>query len=102
MYDAMRKAMIKIRQNAQQGHRTLLVCFYAGHGATVLYKTEALLNSNQQGNDRKQYELEYELRECAKLNGVYVIGLFACDRAPMPVEAKRGGTKGEQISPKPI
>ena len=97
MYDAMRGAIIKIKQNALQGKRTLLVCFYAGHGATVLYKTEALLNSNLQGGDRNQFELEFKLREYAKLKGVYVIGVFACDRAPMPNIAKRGGTEEQMI-----
>ena len=36
----------KIKQNAKQGRRTLLLFLYAGHGATKNSQTSALLNSN--------------------------------------------------------
>ena len=44
----------KIRQNASQGRRTLLLCFYAGRGATLSRKTTALLNSNERGEFENQ------------------------------------------------
>ena len=37
----------KIKKNAREGRRTLLLCFYAGHGATTKYnRSVVLLNSN--------------------------------------------------------
>ena len=35
IYEGPNSARTKIEQNASQGRRTLLLCFYAGHGATV-------------------------------------------------------------------
>ena len=36
---------------------------------------------------------------CAKEEGGYVVGLFACDRTPMPEEeVKRGGTEKKPIT----
>ena len=54
-----------------------------------------LLNCNQRGErsgGNNRYLLEYELRECAKQKGGYVIGLLACNRRQMPEAATRGGT----------
>ena len=34
MHNAIMDAKDKIRMNAEHGRRTLLLCFYAGHGAT--------------------------------------------------------------------
>ena len=79
-------AYVKIQQNARQGRRTLLLCFYAGHGATKNSKTYALLNSNERVNGENQYSLE------AMENGAYVINLFACSRMEMPIDGRRGGT----------
>ena len=39
-------ALCKIRQNTEQGRRTLLLCFYAGHGCNDENSTVAYLNSN--------------------------------------------------------
>ena len=39
----------KIRQNAFEGRRTFLLCFYAGLGASDDNETYALLNSNRRG-----------------------------------------------------
>ena len=89
---------VRIRQNAQQGQRTLLLCFYAGHGVQYNNKTRVLFNSNQRGLEHggNQYWLESELRICAREAGLYVIKLFACDRTRLPEEVneevKRGGT----------
>ena len=61
-------ARAKIEQNASQGRRTLLLYFYAGHGATdTEYSlTLALLNSNQRGGvGGNQFRLEGFLRNCA-------------------------------------
>ena len=52
-------AKAKIKQNARKGRRTLLICFYAGHGATVNSTTRALLNSNDRY--RNQFFLEGSL-----------------------------------------
>ena len=46
MYDAIIDARKKTERNAEDGRRTLLLCFYAGHGATVNSETYALFNSN--------------------------------------------------------
>ena len=35
MTTALEQTKEKIKQNAEQGCRTLLICFYAGHGANV-------------------------------------------------------------------
>ena len=52
----------KIRQNTQQGRRTLLLCFYAGHGANHDNSKYALLNSNLRLEDYgNQYDLEHAL-----------------------------------------
>ena len=61
-------------------------------------KTQALLNSNKLGYNKggNQYYLEHFLGGCAKGKGAYVISLLACDRRPLPEEAKsegRGGTE---------
>ena len=59
----------KIAQNAREGRRTLLLCFYAGHGAQVagLLGTYALLNSNQRGNQGNRFPLEGILSDfCAR------------------------------------
>ena len=78
IYMGANSAKVKIHDNAREGRRTLLIFFYAGHGATVGSKTRALLNSNHRGDN--QYGIEKALGECAKFNGVYGINLFACDR----------------------
>ena len=108
MHTAIERAGRKIIRNTKISRRTLLVCFYAGHGMTVKNSTSALLNSSQrEGRGSNQYELEAWLRGCVKSAGAYVIGLLACDRAPMPEEleekmvtewvggykASRGGTE---------
>ena len=93
----------KIEQNAIQGRRTLLLCFYAGHAATRDSYTWALFNSNKRGDESggNQEGLECWLHETALLKGAYVIGLLACSRMKMPEEeAKRGGT--EATVPRPI
>ena len=85
MHTAIKRAGTKIIRNGKLGRRTLLVCFYAGHGATVKNSTNALCNSSEkEGRNCNQYELEAWIRGCLKSAGAYVIGLFACDRAPMP------------------
>ena len=47
MADAIIRAISKIQENAMQGRKTLLLCFYAGNGATEKSTTIALLNSNK-------------------------------------------------------
>ena len=51
-YDTMDSAIEgvieKIKQNASLGRRTLVLCFYAGHGFTEEGMTRALFNSNEQ------------------------------------------------------
>ena len=68
MQDAIEEAEDKIRENARQGRRTLLLCFYAGHGGTDGGTTEALLNSNQRGYwpGGNQFDLETYLNSCAE------------------------------------
>ena len=104
IYIGDNSAKAKIEQNAEQGRRTLVLCFYAGHAATVDSKTSALLNSNQRDDHEaafsnydeggNQFDLELLLGACIKQKGAYVISLLACDRIPMPEEGKRGGTAG--------
>ena len=117
---ALIEARKKIYQNAKQGRRTLLVFFYAGHGANKSY-LNVLFNSNKQnhlGNieygDYINLNLESLLRDCAELAGAYVIGLLACDRTEWPKEriyleeeveeetGLRGGTDNQPIVPQPI
>ena len=86
-----------MKTNAIEGRRTLLFCFYAGHGAEKGNNgTVALLNSNP-ATDQGPYNLwkddsclhsllEFDLRQCAKLLGAYVISLFACDRVAYPAK----------------
>ena len=77
---------IKIRENSRVGRRTLLLCFYAGHAYTLDTRNKVLLNSNDR-NKFNRFPLEINLRATAILEkGVYVIGLFACDRFKMPEE----------------
>ena len=64
IYEGPNSTRDKIRQNAEQGRRTLLLCFYAGHGATKYTKTWALFNSNNRNNN--QNELEGYLGEVEK------------------------------------
>ena len=97
---------MKIAQNAEQGRRTLLICFYAGHGATKDNTTYALLNSNRRGRlaGCNQYNLEEMLNQCVKEKGGYVISLLACDRLKLPEkekveEANRGGTETTVVRP---
>ena len=68
MVGAIRGAKDKIENNALQGRRTLLLCFYAGHGATDLGTTNALVNSNQRGDKEggNQFDLERYLNICAE------------------------------------
>ena len=85
-------ARAKIRQNAREGRRTLLICFYAGHGATTGIMTSALFNSNSR-NRGNQYPILVDLGDCAKEKGAYVISLLACSRKSLPEEEEsRGGT----------
>ena len=89
MHSAIQEAKRKIRQNASQGRRTLLLSFYAGHGATKNNETYALFNSNErQGYEEggNQLNLESYLRHCAAEKGAYVINLLACGRENMPEE----------------
>ena len=108
MQSAIDNTFGELEQYSSQGRRTLVLCFYAGHGVTYYSKTYALLNSNKRGNTTggNQYPLEVMLGESAR-EGAYVISLIACDRVPMPKEAKaeeeeskRGGT--EATEPRPI
>ena len=95
IYEGPNSALHKIAQNAKHGERTLLLCFYAGHGATVDSKTSVLLNTNDR-NDWIQFDLEDYLDEWfIKEKGTYVISLFACDRSGMLDEEEefRGGTE---------
>ena len=74
MHTAIMKAKDKIEQNAQQGRRTLLLCYFAGHGATYENSTNVLINTNQRGEEVHQYDLEGWLSlTCAKVKGSYVI-----------------------------
>ena len=81
-----------MKQYASQGRRSLLLCFYAGHGYG---NGSALLNSNRRGHDERgnNYILDDFISNCAHINGTYSIGLFACGRLPRPEEEKRGGTE---------
>ena len=47
MGTAIKEAGKKIIQNKRLNRRTLLVCFYAGHGAKRDNTTWALINSNE-------------------------------------------------------
>ena len=51
MNRAIGQAYDKMDDNARLGRRTLLLCFYAGHGATKGNSTWALFNSNQRGDE---------------------------------------------------
>ena len=92
----------KITQNAEQGRRTLLLCFYAGHGVTDDNELNVLCNSNERAGEY-EYIMESVLNACIEVNGVYVIGLFACGREQKPVpeddEANRGGTETNVARP---
>ena len=63
IYEGDNSAFDKIEQNAEQGRRTLLLCFYAGHGASENNRTKALFNSNDR--DINRYDLEDALGCCA-------------------------------------
>ena len=67
-YDGTVKA--KIAQNAEQGRRTLLLCFYAGHGVTFNTMTSALTNSSELpdefGMGGNQFMMEFWLKELAE------------------------------------
>ena len=94
----MMESADKIGENARQGRRTLLLCFYAGHAVTDQGYTNALFNSNQRGEKvgGNHCPLEGWLKAISnRIKGAYapyIISLFACDRNKMPEEAKRGGT----------
>ena len=90
MFGYIEEAINKIRENTREGRRTLLLCFYSGHGYTDDHSTFTLLNSNDRGLGRggNCYDLEHWLGNCAKEKGVYVINLFACDRVELPKEIK--------------
>ena len=53
----------KIQQNASQGHKTLLLFFFAGHAAIEGIQTYALLNSMTRGDIEggNQFNLERTL-----------------------------------------
>ena len=99
MGSALMEVVAKIKQNASQGRRTLLLCFYAGHGATKEGITWALFNSNLKFELPLEYGLRYIL---AREKGCYLISFFACGRIKMPEEAKRGGADTEVTAPRPI
>ena len=99
----------KVIDNSRQGRRTLLLCFYAGHGATKNGKTRALLNHNKINAfliTGGQFDLEEKLDDCAKLKGAYVISLLVCDRINCLPEvarrARRGGADPEATVPRPV
>ena len=76
MYDAITKTSDKIKQNALEGRRTLLLWFYAGHGVTIDGETYALLNSNR----RPEYgwygyykSLDLTSLDGANTEGAYII-----------------------------
>ena len=78
MHRAISEVLDWIPQNAREGRRTLMLCFYAGRGATKNSQTCALFNSNDR--DDNEFGLEFGLGFCAKEKGAYVINLFACGR----------------------
>ena len=68
MRDVTVGAIAKMGQNAQQGRRTILLYFYAGHGALLKGDVRALTNSNRRGVEEggNEYNLEIILRNtCA-------------------------------------
>ena len=61
MEEPVQGARDKIIQNAEQGRRTLLLCFYAGHGCTFKGETRVLLNSNQRDDGEDLSNNKYSL-----------------------------------------
>ena len=82
---AISDANIKVRESALQGRRTLLLLFYAGHGAETPDGTVALLNSGERGEASNYYPLEFMFRfSFAEVKGSYFLGLLACSRGRFP------------------
>ena len=75
-----------IKAYMDDGLNTLLFVYYAGHGA-MDNTTKAILNTS------KPYPLEKALRNLAKSDGSYVMGVFDCCREKLSQEqeASRGG-----------
>ena len=95
-----REVLAKVRANSAEGRKTLVVCFFAGHGAqNITYSaTSALCNTAGKSN-LDHYELENFLRSNLVAAGAYVIGLFACSRMEVPTRGADDGDDEESKTP---
>ena len=83
----------KMSENKKQGRRTLLVCFYSGHGINR-GGTKAMCNPNEKGK-QTEFPVETNLKLLRQYNGSYVIGLLSCNRQQWEVPL-RGGADEDQ------
>ena len=79
-----RELVNKIKANVKEGKRTLVVSFYAGHGAQNQTKGTSVLCNTAGKSNMEHYELEQQLIQNVVKAGAYLIGLFACSRMPWP------------------
>ena len=70
--------MDKVYENYEQGKKTFIFIYYAGHGEMDLF-TFAMLNSDSK--DKYRFPLERQIRALGKIEGAYVIGVFDCCRS---------------------
>ena len=96
MGSALGEAGRTVRENSEQGRRTLFLCFYAGHAEYDQDGTQAYLNCGPLGKSHG-YELVAELGAIADHHkGSYLIALMACDCSRRPKEQQRGGTEATE------
>ena len=87
--------MRTVKENSEQGLRTLFLCFYAGHAEHGDEGTNAYLNCGPRDGSHG-CELVAELAAAADHKGSYLIALMACDSSRRPQEQQRGGTEATE------
>ena len=79
--------MAKVYENNEQGKKTFIFLYYAGHGEMDLF-TYAMLNADT--DDKYRFALEQQLRTLGRIEGAYVIAVFDCCRSHVHPALRRG------------
>jgi len=88
--------MDKVYDNNEQGKKTFIFLYYAGHGEMDLF-TFAMLNANTK--DKYRFPLEQQLRTLGRIEGAYVIAVFDCCRSHVNPALRGNGVQPDVEGP---
>ena len=88
--------MDKVYENYEQGKKTFVFIYYAGHGEMDVF-TFAMLNAETKAKYR--FPLENQIRTLGKIEGAYVIGVFDCCRTHVHPSLRGNEIKSDNEGP---